>query len=197
MRRFVILGHKANTDGSFKLNDMAGGAGRLDILLRCINSAFFLSHGIRRDVEVYLILLGPPEPPVTIKLSGSEIRYLNPDERSTGSLIRNALLKIKNRDEVSSSPGIYASRMGLEEVIDSMKDTQIIYLHENGTNMEELDFQAGKDLTFVLGDHMDLSEEEERILEKYGALKASLGPKILHADHCIVVTHNILDKKES
>jgi tRNA pseudouridine-54 N-methylase len=46
---------------------MAGGAGRMDILLRCINSAFFLSHKLRRDVEVYLVLQGPPSPPRLVK----------------------------------------------------------------------------------------------------------------------------------
>ncbi len=195
MRRFVIVGHKANTDGNFKLNDMAGGAGRLDVLLRCINSAFFLSHSIRRDVEVYLVLLGPTKPPVTIRLSGSEIRYLNPDERSTGSLIRNALLKARDSAEISSSPGIYVSRKGLEDVMEILADTQIIYLHENGTCMEKAEFNSEKDLTFVLGDHMDLTEEEESILQRHNPVKVSLGPEILHADHCIVVSHSILDRK--
>ena len=32
MRYFVITGHKAVTTGDFKLDDIAGGAGRLDIL---------------------------------------------------------------------------------------------------------------------------------------------------------------------
>ncbi len=195
MRRFVIIGHKATTDAGFKLNDMAGGAGRLDVLLRCINSAFFLSHGIRRDVEVYLILMGPPNPPVTIRISGTEVRYLNPDERSTGSLVRNALLKVRDEGEIQSSPGIYASRKGLKDVLEGLKDTKIIYLHENGTCMEEAGLENEEDITFVLGDHMDLTEDEERILEEYGPVKISLGPQILHADHCIIVSHNILDRK--
>ena len=42
MRRFVVVGHKAASSGDFKLEDMAGGAGRLDILLRFIKSAFLL-----------------------------------------------------------------------------------------------------------------------------------------------------------
>ncbi len=49
MRRFVVVGHKAASSGDFKLDDMAGGAGRLDILLRCVNTSLFLSHSIRRD----------------------------------------------------------------------------------------------------------------------------------------------------
>ena len=93
MIRFVILGHRAHTTADFKLEDICGGAGRLDILTRCVNSAFFLSHDLRKDVELYLLMLGGEDAPKLIRFSGAEIRYLNPDERSTASLIRNALMK--------------------------------------------------------------------------------------------------------
>ena len=74
MRRFVVVGHKATSSGNFKLEDMAGGAGRLDILIRCINSAFFLSHSIRKDVEIYLVVLGGEDAPKTIRIVGSEVK---------------------------------------------------------------------------------------------------------------------------
>ncbi|MDQ1371137.1 MAG: tRNA (pseudouridine54-N1)-methyltransferase, partial [Candidatus Thermoplasmatota archaeon] len=38
MRRFVVLGHRAITSADFKLDDLCGSTGRLDILLRCVNS---------------------------------------------------------------------------------------------------------------------------------------------------------------
>ena len=60
MRYFVITGHRAVSTGDFKLDDIAGGAGRLDILVRCVNSAFFLSHNLRKDVEAYLVLMVLP-----------------------------------------------------------------------------------------------------------------------------------------
>ena len=96
MRYFVITGHKAVTTGDFKLDDIAGGAGRLDILVRCVNSAFFLSHDLRKDSEIYLILEGGTDAPKTVRFYGPEMKYLNPDERSTASLIRNALLKLQS-----------------------------------------------------------------------------------------------------
>ncbi|MCL2334152.1 MAG: tRNA (pseudouridine(54)-N(1))-methyltransferase TrmY, partial [Candidatus Methanoplasma sp.] len=107
MRYFVIVGHKAVTTGDFKLDDIAGGAGRLDILIRCVNSAFFLSHDLRKDTELFLVLQGGEDPPKTVRMSGAELRYLNPDERSTSSLIRNALIKKLDTGEKRSSPGIY------------------------------------------------------------------------------------------
>ena len=118
MRYFVITGHRAVSTGDFKLDDIAGGAGRLDILCRCVNSAFFLSHNLRKDVEIYLCLMGGDDPPKTVIFKGDELRYLNPDERSTASLIRNALLKPVGADEeVRSSPGVYVTRMPFSEVL--------------------------------------------------------------------------------
>jgi len=192
MRRFVVVGHRAITSGDFKLNDLCGSTGRLDVLLRSINSAFFLSHDLRRDVELYLILQGEPDPPKTIKLVGSELKYLNPDERSTGALIRNALLKRAYPHEQMSTPGIYISKRGFADVVQSLaKVSKILYLREDGES-----FNATPDsgeFTFVLGDDKDLFEEEEAIVLKHNPDIISLGPISYHSDHCIILVHNILD----
>lgn len=87
MKRFIVTGHLASTAGNFSLNDLPG-AGRMDVLCRCVNASFFLSHDFRRDVECYLVLCGEPEPPKTVMFSGEKVRYLSPDERSAGSLIK-------------------------------------------------------------------------------------------------------------
>ncbi|MCX9015196.1 MAG: tRNA (pseudouridine(54)-N(1))-methyltransferase TrmY, partial [Candidatus Methanoperedens sp.] len=92
MSSFIIIGHKAATE-PFSLNDLPGSAGRMDILCRCVNAALFLSHDLRRDVRVYLILKGDPAPPKIIRFDGADVRYLSPDERSAASLIRKALEK--------------------------------------------------------------------------------------------------------
>ncbi|MDD1671564.1 MAG: tRNA (pseudouridine(54)-N(1))-methyltransferase TrmY, partial [Methanomicrobiales archaeon] len=70
MRRFAVIGHLAKTDGTFPLDDLPGSAGRMDLLCRCVQTAFFLSHTLRRDVECYLILCGAPVPPKTILIKG-------------------------------------------------------------------------------------------------------------------------------
>lgn len=194
MKRFVVVGHRATTSGDFKLDDMAGGAGRLDILLRCINSTFFLSHGIRRDAEVYLVLLGEPDPPRTVRIVGSEVRYLNPDERSTGALVRNALLKKLNDDETRSSPGIYVSRRSFRQVLDLLQPiSRLVYLKEEGGDVRTHDLTG--DLTFVISDHQDLSEEEEGEVLSRDPLILTLGPLSYHADHCITIMLNELDRR--
>ena len=193
MRRFIVIGHKAATAADFKLDDLAGGAGRLDVLLRCINSAFFLSHDIRRDVEVVLILQGPPGPVRTIRLVGSELRYLNPDERSTGALIRNALMR-DAKEEGRSTPGIYVSARTFQDVLALLdKGTELVYLREDGQDIRGVELP--KDVTFVLSDHMDLSPDEEDLLLQYGPRVLTLGPVSYHADHCITLVNNELDRR--
>lgn len=193
MRRFIIIGHKAATAADFKLDDLAGGAGRLDVLLRCINSSFFLSHDLRKDVEVLLILQGPPGPARTVRLVGSELRYLNPDERSTGALIRNALMRDTESEE-RSTPGIYISRRTFLDVLALLgPDTELIYLKEDGEDIRSAEIPT--DVTFVLSDHMDLTADEEALVLQYKPKVLKLGPISYHADHCISIVNNELDRR--
>jgi tRNA (pseudouridine54-N1)-methyltransferase len=196
MRYFVITGHKAVTTGEFKLDDIAGGAGRLDILLRCVNSTFFLSHNLRKDAEIYLVLEGGDDAPKTVRFSGESIRYLNPDERSTSSLVRNALIKkIPEGEEVRSSPGVFISRMSFSDVIEKLSAVgNFVYLKEDGTDCREFEFPENP--IFVLGDNKDLTEEEESILLGRSPSKISIGPLSLHADHCIIIVQNELDRRK-
>ncbi len=197
MRRFVITGHRAATTGDFKLDDIAGGAGRLDILVRCVNASMFLSHGIRRDAECYLVLEGGEDAPKTVIFRGDSVRYLNPDERSTASLIRNALMKKLDGDgEVQSTPGVSVMRRSFAQVLEDLSTKgRFIYLRENGTDCREYDFP--EDPIFILGDDRDPTEEEEAIMDAYSPDRIKLGPLSLHANHCIVVVQNELDRREA
>ncbi len=195
MIRFVILGHRAHTTADFKLEDICGGAGRLDILTRCVNSAFFLSHDLRKDVELYLLMLGGEDAPKLIRFDGKEIRYLNPDERSTASLIRNALIKKLDGDrEIRSSPGVFVSRMDLKGLMEKLSaDSHFIYLREGGTDIREYRFPENP--CYILGDDRDPTEEEEEIMSAYPYDKISLGPVSLHANHCMIIVHNEMDRR--
>ncbi|MCL2786620.1 MAG: tRNA (pseudouridine(54)-N(1))-methyltransferase TrmY [Methanomassiliicoccaceae archaeon] len=193
MIRFVVAGHRATASGDFKLDDIAGGAGRLDVLVRCVNSAFFLSHSIRTDVELFLILQGGEAAPKTVRFAGNELRYLNPDERSTASLIRNALLKKIDTAEVRSSPGVYVSKRSFFDVMDHLNDTRMVYLKEDGEDSRTADIP--EDVTFILGDDRDLTQDEENAVMACSPSKVRLGPVSLHADHCMVLILNETDRR--
>lgn len=187
MIRFAVLGHLAHTAGDFSLNDMPGGAGRMDVLCRCVTTSLFLSHGMRRDVEVYLVLLGPPCPPRTILFSGEKVRYLSPDERSAGSLIKKAL-EIHAGDEFrESTPGVYVRKGGLQELLALYP---FVLLEESGADVRKASALPDN---YLLSDHMNLTKEE--ILQTGDLPLYSVGPRALHADHTITVLLNELDRR--
>ena len=185
-RNFVIIGHRAHTAADWKLNDLCGGAGRIDILVRCVSSALCESHGIRGDTDIWLVLKGPPNPPLSIHFSGKNIMYLNPDERSTAALIRNALIKSKNKvGHIETSPGITVHFKYLPEILEFLPQP-IVLLSEEGEN----EF-PNLPSTFVLGDDRDLSVDEISSLKEH--LKLSLGKKSLLTSSCIVLLHSNYD----
>lgn len=198
MKDFVIIGHKALTSADFSLNDLPGSAGRMDILCRCINSALFLSHGMRRDVNVHLLLLGDPDPGKVIRFNGEKLKYLNPDERSSGSLIKKALERDAIKYETQSTPGVWIRRAELEEMLLEFKDAgrDIYYLREDGEDIRECS-DLNTDAVFVLGDHMGVTEEEEGIIARLAKQTLNIGPISLHSDHCMIIIHNELDRKEA
>ena len=191
MRQFIVLGHDAPTTPDFSLDDLAGGAGRLDVLCRCVNSAFFLSHAIREDVRVHLVLRDE----LTIRFEGSDLRRLNPDERSTAALIRSAL---EQKDEaighvaVESSPGVYLTKRGFESVLEEVASGgTVVQLHEDGDPVVEV--EPPENPVFVLSDHHDFRDDEADLLAEIADRRVRLGPERLHADHAITVAHNYLD----
>ena len=188
MKKFLIIGHKAVTDPGFSLNDMPGGAGRMDVLCRCVNSCFFLSHDLRRDVECYLLLLGEPNSPKTILIRGSEVRYLNPDERSAGALIKKALQVTCGEEFIEYTKGIYIRTGGLQRLLE---EYEFVVLDENGTDIRESEEIPDN---YILSDHMNFSDEEEMLIKDLP--KISAGPKVLHADHTVTVILNEHDRRE-
>lgn len=198
MKDFVIIGHKALTTGDFSLNDLPGSAGRMDILCRCVNSGLFLSHGMRRDVNVHLVLLGEPDPGKIVRFNGEKLKYLNPDERSSGSLIKKALAKDAIEYETQSTPGVWIRRAGLKELLDEFKDAgrDIYYLREDGADIQEYK-ELNADAVFILGDHMGVNEEEEEMIDKVATCTLNIGPISLHSDHCMIIIHNELDRREA
>ena len=187
MTLFAIVGHIARTDGGFSLNDMPGSGGRMDVLCRCVNASFFLSHDIRRDVECCLILLGEPSGPKTLKFSGPVLRSLSPDERSAGALIKKALDTVTGSEFREAAPGVFVRKGGLDRLV---AERRFGVLDETGTDIR----QAGTlPEAFLLSDHQNFTEPEESLIEE--CPRFSVGPRCLHADHTITVVQNELDRR--
>ena len=191
MRQFVVVGHETpTTPEDVSLEDLPG-AGRLDVLCRCVNSAFFLSHDIREGVRVHLVLADE----YVVRFEGSELRRLNPDERSTAALVRGALEAREEAIgamEANPSPGVYVGNGDLAATLESVAaGGTLVELHEDGDPVVDVDPPA--DPAFVLSDHRDFADAEADLLADRADERVSLGPAALHADHAITVAHNYLD----
>jgi tRNA (pseudouridine54-N1)-methyltransferase len=193
MRRFIVVGHRAVTTAEFPLNDLAGAAGRMDLLLNAANAALLVSHGLRRDVEVTLLLLGPPDPPRAIRILGERIERWGPDIRGNAALIRRALER-GSRLERETSPGIFASMRSLEEVLAGVPEP-LVELREDGHDIRE--GSLPDDVAFLLSDSVDLTSEEREIISRKNPLACRVGPRSLHTDHVIAIIHNELDRRHA
>jgi tRNA (pseudouridine54-N1)-methyltransferase len=189
MPSFAIIGHSARTDGDFSLNDLPGSGGRMDILCRCVNASFFLSHDLRRDVTCYLVLCGGTAGPKTVRFSGEILRSLSPDERSAGALIKKALETVCGTEFRESAAGVFVRKGGLGPL---MTELTFAVRDEEGADIRTA---ASLPDCYLLSDHQNFSEEEEQSAE--GSPRYSVGPQCLHADHTITVLHNELDRRKS
>lgn len=190
MRQFVILGHDVQTEAGFSLDNLTG-AGRMDLLARCVITSLLLSHGIRESVRTHLVLADE----CTVRFDGSALRGLHPDERSTAALIRNALderAEAIGHVPVETSPGVTLVRRGFEETLEDLADAGTpILLHEDGSPAGETAPPA--DPVFVLSDHQDFTREEREVCADLTAQTVRLGPRPVHADHAITIAHNWCD----
>ncbi|SNR30311.1 tRNA (pseudouridine(54)-N(1))-methyltransferase TrmY [Halorubrum vacuolatum] len=191
MRQFIVVGHDVpTTPDPISLDDLPG-AGRLDLLCRCVATGVFLSHGIREDVRVHLICGDA----LTVTFDSNRLRHLHPDERNVAARIRDALAA--RADAIGHmpadvSPGVELRRMGLEATLDRVAaDGSLVTLHEDGDPLVDVDPPA--DPVFVLSDHGDFTVDEADVLAERGDHELRVGPKLLHADHTVSVAHNWLD----
>ncbi len=189
-RIFVLVANKAVTS-KFNLNDLAGSAGRMDIVCRFISQSLFISHGIRKNVTSYTILKGPPNPCKTIKIIGKEVKYLAPDERNIAGMINKALGLKTNREWEKVSHGVYISNKSLPSLLDEFEGRNIYYLHEKGEKLSDIKIA---DPVFIVGDHLGLNREDEKEVIKRAESVISLGEVSYQADQCITILNYLLDR---
>jgi tRNA (pseudouridine54-N1)-methyltransferase len=188
MALFAVVGHLARTDGEFSLNDLPG-AGRMDVLCRCVNASLFLSHDLRRDAECCLVLLGGPKGPKTVLFKGDGIRSLSPDERSAGALIKKALAIPCGSEFREAAPGVFVRNGCLERLL---AEHPFAVLDEKGTDIRTVQEVPA---AFLLSDHQNFTEAEEALIKD--APRYSVGPVCLHADHTITVISNEIDRRKN
>ena len=197
MRRFVVIGRRATASPDFSLSNLPASSGRLDVLLRCVRAALLVSHGLRRDTVVYLVLLGTPEAPRILRVDGPTARFIRPDERSLAVLFQKALAQpLTGPGFTTLRNGIAVAAGGLSVVLADLGPGAPYLLEEGAPDLREVALDA-PDLIFFLGDHLGLDAATRTALVDLGATAASVGPVSVHADDAIVLVANELDRREA
>jgi len=192
---FVIVGAKASASPDFRLDDLPGTSGRLDVLLRCVRAALLVSHGVRREVVVYLVLLGGPDAPRALRVTGAEARFLRPDERSLATLVKKSLAAPRTgAGFVTVRPGVAVADGGLDVVLDDLGDASLWLLDEGGDDLRDVALGGGA-AAFVLGDHTGLDAAARASLDARGARRVRVGPVSVHADDVVAIVTNELDRR--
>lgn len=199
VRRFAIIGQKASSTEDFLLDDLPGTSGRLDVLARCLRAAMLSSHGLRRDVVVYLVLLGGPLAPRTVRVDGATVTFLRPDERSLAVRLKKTLA---TRDDVDPAawttvrPGFAVTRGGFERVLADAGGAVPWLLDEHAPDMRGASGLGDAAGLFVVGDHVGVPEEIRARLDALGTRRISVGPRSVHADDVVTLVTNELDRRE-
>ncbi len=211
MRRFAIIGQRAMSQGKLPLNDLAGGAGRMDVLVRAMMSALMTSHGFRDDTEIILHLQGGPGPKRRMKIDGRTVRGIHAEERAVAGQIGKVLKQPTppKGHWIERSIGIWDSGGGIDDTIDEWSNTKIIALDADAERLwkdtsvipmtsnplskfredkEDSDFSS-IDIGFILSDDKPLEQElPEQIIRR------SLGEVWLQGHLAIAVCHFLIDE---
>jgi len=199
MRRFLILAHRVPTSGEFTLNDLAGGAGRMDEVARAVSTAFTLSNDLRRDTELTVLFVADPPPKARrIDLVGNRLRFLNPDERSTAALLKNALVRsVAFPRPFESSPGLTIAAADPAAVLrEFVTLPNPVWLSEDGRPIEEWPSPGGE-IAAVVSDPYDPTPEEAELLRSTGVPCVRVGPRSLRTSQVVDLVHHELDLREA
>ena len=184
--------------GALPLNDLSGGAGRVDVLIRALMAALLTSHGVRKNTEVVLHMMGGPGPPRRIKFNGDELRGLHAEERSIAGTLAKVLnipLPPIGRWQPVTA-GIEHSGGALKHTLNEWKNTKVIALNANGPRLWKKEAPLPvvstaneMDIGLVLSDDQPLSGEEQAGLEL-----RSLGDTWLQGHMAVGIVHFLLDE---
>lgn len=194
MREFILRARTAKT-GDFDVSNLPA-AGRMDIVCNSVSNSLNIANKLREDTIIHIVLEGSPEPPKIISFHGNSITGMLWDEKSIAEHIRKALIKSKGQNvKIKASEGLSVEKKSFEALVkEKFKEgKQVVYLHQEGKDIREAVLK--EDIVVVFGDYIGMPRATESLLDRLGAERVSLGPKMLFAAHCIILVHNELDRR--
>lgn len=183
---FFIFLKQTSIDSKFNINNLAG-EGRLDLLCRVITNVFFISNSFRYS-NLYIFF---QKEAILIKLIGSKIKKINPDERSIAGYLKKIFRIIMEGSKKNHEDFLW-EYIALEDIPQKIPFGYV--LDPKGVHIRELKISKDEPKLFFLGDHLGLNENEKDFLSAYKTI--SLGKKELLGSQCITIIYHYLDEVE-
>ena len=197
MRTFVLRARAAPTD-SQKLLASIGQDAHPEILAHTLMNAIFVAQSHRPDVVVYLVLESTQDYSRTIRFDANEMHEIcGFDERALLGKVARALDASRGMGKEETRPvesGVEVRTVAFERLVQALAaDHQLFVMDKKGTPIGD---QAFADRPcFLLTDHIPMPKKTFHGLERLGAKKITLGPKMLFASQCVVLIHHALDAR--
>lgn len=192
----MLVGGRALASGDYRLDDLPGTSGRFDALLRGVRTGLLVSHGVRRDTVLYLVLLGGERAPRCLRFRGDAAKFLRPDERSLAVLAQKSLrASAEGEGFVSVRPGVDVCRGGVGAALDDAGDGPLFVLDAAGDDLRDPSVSFGSGGVFVVGDPQGFDADTLAVLAARGARRLSLGPVLVHGEDALTLVHNELDRR--
>lgn len=192
MPEFIYYSKSAVTAGNF-IKDNLMEAGRMDIAINVIISAFFVSHDIRKDVKLHLVFDGPPTPPLHILIEYHPDLPLS--KKDVAGLIKRILYKApKEKGKVTNPlPGCTVEKKSFENLIEELNadGKNVFLLDKRGKDIRDLKFEGNE--VFVLGDQDGFPDDKKHLLKRID--KITVSPRILFASQVLTIVHNEIDRQ--
>lgn len=175
----VLIANRAKTTPDFSLKDLAGSAGRLDVVCRVILT--FQDTQIFN--QAYVILRGG-DPPITLQIKREDTRFKS--EQDVAIAIKKAL----NRE---SSQFKLIEKDYMDILQDLKNNYDIALLEESGIDILSYNFTVGK-YAFILGDDKGFLEEQIINIQKLSDVSISLGAVSYLSSQAIAILDYVISK---
>lgn len=196
MRTFVLRARAAPTDSRALLSGV-GQAAHTEILAHTLMNALFVAQSHRPGVVVHLVLESTQDYSRTIRFQIDAMHDIGGfDEAALLGRVARALDVSRGmaKDEMRVvDAGVDVRTTSFERLVQELaQDHQLFLMDPKGTPIGEQVFADNP--CFLLTDHIPMPKKTIPGLERLGAKKIALGPKMLFASQCVVLIHYELDR---
>lgn len=197
MRTFVLRARAAPTDSQSLLASV-GKEAHTEILAHTLMNAIFVAQSHRPDVTVYLVLESTRDFSRTIRFDANAMQAIGGfHEQALLGRIAKALDASRGMGKDETRPveaGVTIRTSSFERLVQQLADDrQLFVMDRKGTPIRKQVFQGNP--CFVLTDHIPMPKKAFHSLDRLGAIKITLGQRMLFASQCVVLIHHELDQR--